>query len=338
VIGLGQLGLPLAAALAASGLTPWVFDRDLARSTLAATHGARIAGSVAEAAAAPVVLTVLPDDTALDTVCTGAAGLLSSMPAGGVHLCVGTIGVGLARMLRGAHRQAGQGFIACPVFGRPDEAWAADLTAVFGASPDCDPIARSHARAAIACVAPRIHEVATPEGACAVKLAGNLMIASAIATMTEAFALAGRCGVPPAQVQEIVTGKLFRGPVYEGVGRAVARAATCAASEPQGVGLEAPLSAGSSCAGSSCAAASDDARLAPAPPPAAAAPPPAPGFTVRLGLKDLVLLEAAAHGLECPMPVADVVRARLSQAVRDGHAGRDWSELPDCHRPRATLP
>jgi 3-hydroxyisobutyrate dehydrogenase-like beta-hydroxyacid dehydrogenase len=52
------------------------------------------------------------------------------------------------------------------------------------------------------------------------------MIASAIATMTEAFGLAQAHGAPPALVHEVVTGRLFRGPVHEGVGRMLASAMT----------------------------------------------------------------------------------------------------------------
>ena len=290
VIGLGQLGLPVAAGLAAGGRAVSVHDRDPARVALACEQGARAAGGSAQAARADVVVTLLPDDDRLRALVRDADGLLTMMPAGALHLCLGTISVALADELTRAHRAAGQFFIASPVFGRPEEAWARDLTALLGADPSCPPAVVQRARAVLACVAPRLHETASPQAACAIKLAGNLLIGSAIAAMTEAFGLARRHGAPPALMHEVITGKLFRGPVYEATGRVVADAATDA-------------------------------------------PPIAPGFTVRLGLKDLTLARDAARECDWPMPLADAVHARLARAARLGHGARDWAELPSCLPP-----
>jgi 3-hydroxyisobutyrate dehydrogenase-like beta-hydroxyacid dehydrogenase len=301
VFGLGQMGLPIVAGLVGQGVEVYAYDQDAARVALAASHGA-VAASVVEASAQPLVLTLLPSDEALLALCLGPYGLAARLPAGGVHVCMGTIGVATARTLADAHAAAGQVFIACPVFGRPDEAWQRDLTAVFGAPQERDPVASSaqplrhlrpaarvlaiaHARQAIALVAPRLHDVPSPEAACAVKLAGNGLIASAIAALTEAFGLVQAHGVAPPVLHAIVTGKLFQGPVYEGVGRMLSGAAP---------------------------------------------PPEVPGFTVRLGLKDLALCRDAAQAVAHPMPVADAVRGRLSDAARAGHGGRDWADLPRC--------
>jgi 3-hydroxyisobutyrate dehydrogenase-like beta-hydroxyacid dehydrogenase len=295
VIGLGQLGLAVAAALAANGAAVTVHDRDPGRVALACEHGAQAAGGTAQAARADVVVTLLPDDDRLHALVHEADGLLAVMSAGALHLCLGTISVALAGELAAAHRATGQFFIASPVFGRPEEAWASDLTAVLGADPTCPPDVVQRARAVLARVAPRIHETGSPEAACAVKLAGNLLIGSAIAAMTEAFGLARRHGAPPALVHEVITGKLFRGPVYETTGRVVADAATDA-------------------------------------------PEIAPGFTVRLGLKDLTLARDAARARDWPMPLADTVHTRLAAAERAGHGARDWAELPSCLSPTETPP
>jgi len=224
VFGLGELGLPVAAAIARAGLHVLVWDTDAARGVLASEHGLVVAEPAALLSHAQVVVTLLPDDASLESLVASPGGLLAAMAPGAVHLCLGTISVALAGALAARHAEAGQHFVASPVFGRPQEAWAADLTAVPGAGSGCDETARARALAVLACVAPRIHPVDSPQSACAVKLAGNLMIASAIATMTEAFGLARAHGVPPALVHEVVTGRLFRGPVYEGVGRMLAAA------------------------------------------------------------------------------------------------------------------
>lgn len=224
VFGLGELGLPVAAAVARAGLDVVAHDPDSARCALAVSHGLVIAEPAQAMAHAQVAVSLLPDDPALEALVRAPEGLRARLAPGAVHLCLGTISVALAGSLAASHAGAGQHFVASPVFGRPQEAWAADLTAVPGAGPGCDETARARALAVLACVAPRIHPVDTPQSACAVKLAGNLMIASAIATMTEAFGLAQAHGAPPALVHEVVTGRLFRGPVHEGVGRMLASA------------------------------------------------------------------------------------------------------------------
>jgi len=222
VFGLGELGLPVAAAIARSGHDVLAHDPAAERRALAVTHGLAVAGPGSLVAHAQVAVTLLPDERSLEALAQAPDGLLAGLAPGAVHLCMGTIGVELAAMLAVRHAGAGQHFVAGPVFGRPQEAWAADLTAVPGPAPGCDEATFARAIAVLACVAPRIHPVGSPQSACAVKLAGNLMIASAIATMTEAFGLAHAYGTPPALVHEVVTGRLFGGPVHEGVGRALA--------------------------------------------------------------------------------------------------------------------
>lgn len=278
VAGLGQMGLPVAAGLVAQGHEVLAFDRDPTRVVLAVARGARAGVTLADA---DLVVTLLPDDAMLASFC----GDLLASGAPKVHLCLGTLGVATAQALEAAHARAGVAFIACPVFGRPDEAWECDLTAVFGPSRAAAPEAVERARTVVALLAPRIHEVTSPAAACAVKLAGNQMIATAIASMTECFGLAAAHGVSPTVLQAIVTGKLFKGPVYEGVGRMLAGAV-------------------------------------PAPQP--------PGFTLRLGLKDVQLCSEAALAADHVMPVAHAVQERLAAAVAAGHGQRDWADLPRC--------
>ncbi len=292
VLGLGQLGLPVAAALAAAGHELIAVDPQFDRRSAAVVLGLRAVEAFDARTSVRWLVSVLPDDATLLAALSGqdgGPGAASLLAPGGVHLCIGTLGVATAQAVSSLHAQHGQHFAATPVFGRPDEAWARDLTALFGPSPGLPPDERALALALLGCVAQRLHEVESPAAACAVKLAGNLMIASAIATMTEAFGLAQRHGAPAELVHEVISGKLFKGPVYEGVGRAVARA--CGDPQPRAT---------------------------------------APGFTLRLGLKDLALCHDAAMAVAFELPVGQAVQQRLQDAVVRGHADRDWAELPAC--------
>ncbi|RYY92489.1 MAG: NAD(P)-dependent oxidoreductase, partial [Comamonadaceae bacterium] len=223
-----QMGLPVAAGLASQGLEVHAFDREPTRVALAVARGAR-AGAHFDAL--DMVLSLLPNDASAGFFC----GELLASGYRGIHACLGTLGVATAQALQAAHAQAGAAFIACPVFGRPDEAWERDLTAVFGPSPAAGAQDVETARSVIALLAPRLHEVPSPAAACAAKLAGNQLIATAIAAMTECFGLAQAHGVAPPVLHAIVTGKLFKGPVYEGVGRMLA--GTVPPPEPPGFTL-----------------------------------------------------------------------------------------------------
>jgi len=57
------------------------------------------------------------------------------------------------------------------------------------------------------------------------------------------------------------------------------------------------------------------------------------GFTVELGLKDLVLAEELAQDLELVMPSAQVLHAAFATAVADPElAGSDWSAIAEVTR------
>lgn len=53
------------------------------------------------------------------------------------------------------------------------------------------------------------------------------------------------------------------------------------------------------------------------------------GFTMALGLKDLRLATAAGEASGKPLPMLDVVRTRMSQAVDAGMGDCDWSAIAD---------
>ena len=54
-------------------------------------------------------------------------GLLTSLPAGGVHVSLSTISVDMAEKLKNLHKEHQQLFVSAPVFGRPEAAAAKKL-------------------------------------------------------------------------------------------------------------------------------------------------------------------------------------------------------------------
>jgi 3-hydroxyisobutyrate dehydrogenase-like beta-hydroxyacid dehydrogenase len=219
-IGLGSMGSPMAANLLKAGHDLIVYNRTRGRAEELATQGARVAGSPREAAAGvEVLITMLADDTAVESVMFGDQGALTGLSRGAIHASMSTIGHALSRRLHTEHQSRGQSYIAAPVFGRPDAAQAGKLWIVTaGPAQDIE-----RCRALFDAMGQGIEIVGDdPPRANVVKLAGNFVLASAIEAMGEAFALVRKYGVEPSRFLEIVNGRLVRSPVYENYGNLIA--------------------------------------------------------------------------------------------------------------------
>jgi 3-hydroxyisobutyrate dehydrogenase-like beta-hydroxyacid dehydrogenase len=217
-IGLGSMGQQMAARLLAAGHDVIVWNRSPGPVGELAKKGARAARSPAEAAAVGVLHTMLADDHALSSVLFDG-GLFEAMRPGLVHVNHATISVAFARALAERHRQAGIGYVAAPVFGRPDAAEKGRLHVLAAGAPaDVERVAPL-----LAAIGQRVWPLGdSPERANVVKVAGNFMIASAIETMAEASALARAHGVSAADFLEVMTGTLFGGVAFQGYGALIA--------------------------------------------------------------------------------------------------------------------
>lgn len=60
-----------------------------------------------------------------------------------------------------------------------------------------------------------------------------------------------------------------------------------------------------------------------------------PGFTATLGRKDVDLALQAAQARQVPMPLAEVLRTALDEAIAAGDGGRDWAVLGEVAMRRA---
>jgi len=212
LIGLGGMGTGLAKSLLRAGHRVTVFNRTRSRAEALRADGATVASTSAEASRTGIVMTMLADDAALESQVFGDGGILASLPHGGVHISCSTISVALSDRLTAAHSAAGQDFVSCPVFGRPEAAEAGRL-AVVAAGPShvverCKPLFESFG--------PKLLVVGEkPSLANVVKLSGNFLIASVLESLSEALAFARKSGVDPAVLTDFLTSTLFDAPVYK---------------------------------------------------------------------------------------------------------------------------
>jgi 3-hydroxyisobutyrate dehydrogenase-like beta-hydroxyacid dehydrogenase len=231
-IGLGRMGVGMAGSLLRAGHEVTVYNRTAAKTRPLAEDGARVAGSIAEAAANPVVFTMLSDDAALEAVVFGDEGLLHHLPSGALHVSSSTIGVVLSEGLARAHADAGRRYLAAPVFGRPEAAAAAKLFVVAAGEAG----AIEEARPLFDAIGQKTFVVSDrAENANLVKLSGNFLLAAVVEGLGEAFALVGKAGLDRVQYLELLTSTLFDVPVYKNYGRLIVERAF----EP--AGFAAPL-------------------------------------------------------------------------------------------------
>jgi 3-hydroxyisobutyrate dehydrogenase-like beta-hydroxyacid dehydrogenase len=219
-IGLGQMGSGMAANLVKAGHDVTVYNRSPEKVSALAQQGARVAQSVADACQGGAVITMLADDDAIAAVTFGDNGVLASLPSGGVHVSSSTVSVAMSQRLASAHAEAGQRFVAAPVFGRPEAAAAAMLFVVAAG----DAATVEGLSAVFDAIGQRTFVVSEdPSAAVLIKVSGNFLIASVIESLGEAMALVAKAGVGRQEYLEILTSTLFDAPVYKTYGGLIAR-------------------------------------------------------------------------------------------------------------------
>lgn len=135
VLGLGAMGLPMAARLADRGFAVAAFDVSGERVRLATAAGAIAAASPAAAAdGADVALVGVRDGAQLTAALFGPEGAAETLAAGAVVLLTSTVGADAAR--DAAERLAPVGLVDAPVSGGPVRAGQGDLLIMVGGPAD----------------------------------------------------------------------------------------------------------------------------------------------------------------------------------------------------------
>jgi len=214
-IGLGNMGVAMAATLIKAGHELTVYNRTPAKAEALVDQGARYAQTVADACRGEVVITMLSDDNALENVVFGENGIATVLSPGAIHISSSTVSVALADKLTAAHAAKGQKFVAAPVFGRPEAAAAAKLFIAVAGADDavdaCMPIFNALGQRTFR-FGPK------PSAAALVKISGNFLIASVLESLSEVLALVGKGGLNQREYLDFLTSTLFTAPVYKTYG------------------------------------------------------------------------------------------------------------------------
>ena len=202
-IGLGVMGYPMAGYLARAGHDVRVFNRTRARAEQwVRDHGGRCATTPAQAAAdCDFVFCCVGNDDDVRSVTTAENGAFHGMKPGAVFVDHTTTSAKLARELAAEAAKSGFGFVDAPVSGGQAGAENGQLTVMIGgdekdaasAAPLIDCYARMQAR---------LGEAGAGQLA---KMVNQICIAGIVQGLSEALHFAGRAGLDPKAVVEVIS-------------------------------------------------------------------------------------------------------------------------------------
>jgi 3-hydroxyisobutyrate dehydrogenase-like beta-hydroxyacid dehydrogenase len=229
-VGLGHMGAAMAANLAAAGHRVIAYVRRPDQMDKLVALGLKPTTEITNLFDREVVISMLPDDSAVREVVfgrkeLGIEGLASGLKRGAIHLSMSTISSSTASDLAKTHARHGQGYVAAPVFGNPDAAKASELFVVAAGAPAdverCQPLFDS--------LGQRTFVIGTDPGhANLIKLLGNMMTATTLEMLGEVVAVALKRGLDPKPFIDIMTSTMFGGRVHKIYGDKIVKQAYAA--------------------------------------------------------------------------------------------------------------
>lgn len=218
-IGLGHMGSGMASRLIEAGHELVVYNRTLAKAEPLVAQGAKLADTPARAAEnVEVLVSMVSDDAAAEAVVLGERGVITALRRGAVHVSCSTISPPMSKRLAGAHAERGQRYIAAPVLGRPSVAAKGELVVVTAGASDvierCEPVLHA--------IGSEIRIVGTePEQANVAKLGVNLVLATILEVLGEAYALVEGHGMSSELFLDVLS-SLLESPVVDKYGKRIA--------------------------------------------------------------------------------------------------------------------
>lgn len=195
------MGRPMALNLLAKGYEVIVYNRTANKAAELEGHGARIAETPAETACAvDVLITMLSDDTALESVFYGENGIMQGVRTGLTIIDSSTVAPQTSRRIYADLQAKGVQFLDSPVTGSKPAAESATLTFMVGGE-----------RAAFDAVYDVFADLGKtilymgPSGAGSnAKLAHNTMVGINLIGLAEGLSIATKAGLDPEQFLQIV--------------------------------------------------------------------------------------------------------------------------------------
>ncbi|WP_299812294.1 3-hydroxyisobutyrate dehydrogenase [uncultured Roseibium sp.] len=199
-IGLGNMGGPMAVNLVKAGHRVLGFDLSEQSMSAHADAGGEKAAGIAElAAAADVIVTMLPAGKHVRQIYQGEGGILENAKPGTLLIDSSTIDVDSARAVIAAATEVGMPMVDAPVSGGVTGAAAGTLTFMVGGTEDAYVAARPYLDIMGKTI---VHAGGAGNGQAA-KICNNMILGISMIGVSEAFVLAERLGLDAQKLFDI---------------------------------------------------------------------------------------------------------------------------------------
>jgi len=212
VVGLGNMGLGMAATLARKGFTVTGYDINAARKAAAEAHGVGFSTDlIGLLASADALVFSLPLARDVESVVTTPRGLLERRDRKVVVIDTSTSDPGTTRRLAARLAKAGHALLDAPVSGGPSGAAEGTLTMMVGGAVE------DYARAepVLAAMSARAVHVGPSGAGNIVKLVNNLLVAAHLVTTGEAMRLSEAAGLSAQEAIAVVNTATGRSAISE---------------------------------------------------------------------------------------------------------------------------
>ncbi|NIH85250.1 NAD(P)-dependent oxidoreductase [Amycolatopsis granulosa] len=212
-LGLGRMGLPMAANLAKAGHQLCVWNRTAAKAADFARENNATAADTPRAAAAGAdfVITMLADDAALLDAHRGPDGILAGLRPGAIAIDMSTVSPRTVLALRDEVAAAGAHFVDAPVSGSTAAATAAALTIMAAG----DEHIVDRARPILTGMGRLVVYLGESSRGAIMKLAVNSIVHSLNGAVSEALVLAEKSGIPRTQAYQVFLNSAVAAPFVQ---------------------------------------------------------------------------------------------------------------------------
>jgi 3-hydroxyisobutyrate dehydrogenase-like beta-hydroxyacid dehydrogenase len=212
LIGLGLMGKPMGSNLLKAGHELTVWNRTASRGDELVAQGAKRAATPREvAAASEVILTIVSDPPAVESVLWGENGVFAGLRRGSVLIESSTVSPGLEKRAAAAAAALGAEFLEAPVTGGTWGAEKGEL--VFMVGGEASTLKR--VEPVLGAMGKRWFHLGPVGAGQTVKLAMNLLLNLQVEAFAEALALVTRAGVPGQSLFEVMQSSMGRSGVLD---------------------------------------------------------------------------------------------------------------------------
>ena len=216
LIGLGLMGQPIGMNLLHAGHALTVLNRTTSRANELVASGAKLATSPREvAAASDVLLTIVSDPPALESVFWGGdgkdSGALAGLKPGSTYIDSSTVSPSLARKIAAACAERSVRFLDAPVTGGDWGAKKGELVFMVGG----DAATLKSVEPILGVLGKRWFHLGPNGAGQTIKLAMNMILALQVDALAEALALVTRAGLKGEDLVEVMQSSMARSGVLD---------------------------------------------------------------------------------------------------------------------------